>query len=569
MEIAMDLLLMLGGVAVFMFGMKQMSSGLEQSAGSGIRNLFKKINKNRMMNYGMGVGATAVVQSSSATSIMSVGLAHAKIISVKQGAGFILGAKVGTTASAYIFALSGLSKGGFSISSVFAAFAFVGVIIIFTTSNVKLNNIAPFLIGFGMLFIGMEVMEVAIGGADSTLSIQLSQLFRYDIMQNPILLVILGILFTAIIQSSSAATGVFIAFLATGVITDIDQSFFLVMGANIGTCSDGIMASLTTNAYGKRVALFHLITSVMGAVAFVIILIAFRAPIVSIFEAMFPNNPQFSLATFNLIYNTIYTLFLLIFLDPLVSMVTRMVKDKDQALEEFTYIDESFLQTPSVAIEQVLKEMSAMAVLAKENVDVAFSALINEDLSQTKEIKDIEYRINFLTKSLTDFFIKISSVNQNADDEKLIAGLHHVANDIERLGDYAILLLDETEDMQQNEIKFLDETKDELNEIYLLISQMFDLGFDAFANRETENFTKIARLHKKTKKLVSASRDAHVKRLSSELYPVEVSKSIYSVLFSLKRISDHLVNVAYSIRSTTGSRREAMKAVETEKKKIA
>lgn len=569
MEIAMDLLLMLGGVAVFMFGMKQMSSGLEQSAGSGIRNLFKKINKNRMMNYGMGVGATAVVQSSSATSIMSVGLAHAKIISVKQGAGFILGAKVGTTASAYIFALSGLSKGGFSISSVFAAFAFVGVIIIFTTSNVKLNNIAPFLIGFGMLFIGMEVMEVAIGGSDSTLSIQLSQLFRYDIMQNPILLVILGILFTAIIQSSSAATGVFIAFLATGVITEIDQSFFLVMGANIGTCSDGIMASLTTNAYGKRVALFHLITSVMGAVAFVIILIAFRAPIVNIFESMFPNNPQFSLATFNLIYNAIYTLFLLIFLDPLVSMVTRMVKDKDQALEEFSFIDESFLQTPSVAIEQVLKEMSAMAVLAKENVDVAFSALINEDLSQTKEIKDIEYRINFLTKSLTDFFIKISSVNQNADDEKLIAGLHHVANDIERLGDYAILLLDETEDMQQNEIKFLDETKDELNEIYLMISQMFDLGFDAFANRETENFTKIARLHKKTKKLVSASRDAHVKRLSSELYPVEVSKSIYSVLFSLKRISDHLVNVAYSIRSTTGSRREAMKAVETEKKKIA
>lgn len=565
MEIAMNLLLMLGGVAVFMFGMKQMSSGLEQSAGPGIRNVFKKINKNRVMNYGIGIGATALVQSSSASSIMSVGLAHAKIISVKQAAGFILGAKVGTTLTAYIFALSGLSKGGFSISAVFAAFAFIGVMIIFTTSNEKLNKIAPFLIGFGMLFIGMEVMEMAIGGADSTLSIQLSQIFKYDIMQKPILLVILGILFTAIIQSSTAATGVFIAFLATGVITNIDQSFFLVMGANIGTCSDGIMASLTTNAYGKRVALFHLITSVIGALSFLVILIIFREPVVNLFETIFSDNPQFSLATFNLVYNTVYTLVLLLFLDPLVNLVTNIIQDKDQALEEVNYIEERFLQTPSVAIEQALKEIYEMAVLAKENIDRAFVSLVTEDTTDSKQITDIEYRINFLTTKLTAFFIKISSVNKNATDETLIAGLHHVSNDIERLGDYAILLLDETNYMKANDTKFLEETKDELNEIYLLIDKMFILAFDAFANRKTENFSKIARIHQKTKKLIANSRDAHVTRLSSELYPVEVSKSIYSALFSLQRISDHLVNIAFSIRSTTGSQTEAMQAVEKEK----
>ena len=568
MNIAMDLLMMLGGVAVFMFGMKQMSSGLEQGAGTRIRGIFKKMNRNRMMNYGIGIGATALVQSSSATSIMSVGLAHAKIISVKQGAGFILGAKVGTTASAYIFALSGLSKGGFSISALFASFAFIGVMIIFTTSNITLNKSAPFLIGFGMLFIGMEVMEMAIGGADSTLSVELSKVFQYDIMQNPFMLVVLGILFTSIIQSSSAATGVFIAFLATGVITNIDQSFFLVMGANIGTCSDGIMASLTTNAYGKRVALFHLITSVIGAVAFLIILITFRAPIVGIFESIFPNNPSFSLATFNLIYNTIYTLILLIFLDPLVDWVTRMIKDKDQVLEEASFIEESSLQTPSVAIEQAAKEMYGMALLAKENIDLAFNALATEDTSQSKLIADNEYRINFLTKTLTNFFIKISIVNTNADDETLLGGFHHVANDIERLGDYAILLIDEASYMKDNNIHFLDETKEELNEIYEEIGKIFGLGVDAFANRQTENFTKLARIHKKTKKLIIASRDAHVARLSSEMYPVEVSKSIYSTLFSLQRISDHLVNVAYSIRSTTGSRKEAMKAMEDENKKL-
>ncbi|MGY3814139.1 Na/Pi cotransporter family protein [Globicatella sulfidifaciens] len=567
MEILMNLLLMLGGVGVFMFGMKQMSSGLERSAGSGIRNLFKKINKNRVFNYLIGIGATVLVQSSSASSIMTVGLAHADIVTVKQGSGFILGAKVGTTLTAFIFALSGISKGGFSISSVFAAVTFVGVMIIFSTNNERLNKIAPFLIGFGMLFIGMEVMETAIGGADSTLSIQLSKVFQYEIMQNPILLVILGILFAGIIQSSTAATGVFIAFLATGVIQNIDQSFFLVMGANIGTCTDGIMASLSTNANGKRIALFHLITSVIGAVAFTIILILFRVPISNMFESLFPGNPQFSLATFNLIYNTLYTLVLLVFIDPLVNLVVNLVKDKQQQLEELSYIDERFLQTPAIAVEQALKELHDMAILAKENIDRSFASLINEDMSESKKIADVEYRIDFLTNKLTSFFIKISSVTKFADDEKLIGGLHHVTNDIERLGDYAILLVKETKYMKENNLKFLDQTKDELNLIYGHISEMFDLGFDAFTNRRTENFRKISNLHKEIKKGISSTRNEHVVRLNSGMYPVELSKSIYSVLFSLQRISDHIVNVAFSIRSTTGSKTEALQAIEREKKK--
>ena len=566
MEIIMNLLLMSGGIAVFMFGMKQMSSGLERSAGSGIRNLFKKINKNRVFNYGIGIGATVLVQSSSASSIMTVGLAHANIVTVKQGSGFILGAKVGTTLTAFAFALSGISKGGFSISSVFAAIAFVGVMIIFSTSNEFLNRVAPFLIGFGMLFIGMEVMETAIGGQDSILSIQLSKVFKYEIMQNPVLLVILGILFTGIIQSSTAATGVFIAFLATGVIKDIDQSFFLVMGANIGTCSDGVMASLTTNANGKRIALFHLISSVIGALTFSIILIIFREPITNMFENLFPDKPQFSLATFNLIYNSLYTLVLLVFLDPLIKLVTRMVKDKQQNLEELTYIDERFLQTPAVAIEQALKELYDMAILAKENLDRSFTALVKEDTSESKKIADVEYRIDFLTSKLTGFFIKISSVTKFADDEKLIGGLHHVTNDIERLGDYAVLLAKETRYMKGHDVKFLDQTKEELDQIYLNISEMFDLGFDAFTKRRTENFKEISNRHKVIKKLISSTRNKHVERLSSGMYPVEVSKSIYSVLFSLQRISDHIVNIAFSIRSTTGSKTEALQAIANEKK---
>jgi phosphate:Na+ symporter len=567
LEIFMNILLMLGGVAVFMFGMKQMSSGLEQSAGSGIRNLFKKTNKSSFFNYGIGIGATVLAQSSSVTSIMTVGLAHAKIVTVKQGSGFILGAKVGTTLTAFLFALAGISKGGFSMSSVFAAVAFVGVMIVFSTDNEKLNKIAPFLIGFGMLFIGMEVMQTAIGGADSTLSIQLSKVFKYEIMQSPILLVILGILFTSIIQASTAAIGVFIAFLASGVISNLDQSFFLLMGANIGTCSDGIMASLTTNANGKRIALFHLITSVIGAVAFSIILSIFKTPINSFFESLFPGKPQFSLATYNLIYNTLYTLALLAFIDPLNKFVSRLVKDKNKSIEEVSYIDERFLKTPAVAIEQALKELYDMAFLAKENIDRSFASLVNEDMSESKIIDDVENRIDFLTNKLTNFFIKISSVTKLAEDEKLLGGLHHVTNDIERLGDYAVLIVKETNYLKENNVILLDRTKVELKQIYALITEMFDLGLDAFTKNRTENFKRIAQIHMETKKLISSTRDEHVVRLSAGMYPVEVSKSIYSVLFSLQRISDHIVNVAFSIRSTTGSKKEALQTIREEKKK--
>ena len=566
MEIVMNLLMMLGGVAVFMFGMKQMSSGLERSAGAGIRNLFKKFNRSGMLNYGIGIGATILVQSSSASSIMTVGLAHADIVTVKQGSGFILGAKVGTTLTAFIFALSGVSKGSFNISAVFASLAFVGVMIVFTSRNETLNRIAPFLIGFGMLFIGMEVMQTAIGGPDSLLSMELSKIFKYEIMHNPILLVLIATLFTAIIQASAAATGVFIAFLTTGIIHDLDQSFFLVMGANIGTCIDAVMASIGANAKGKRIALFHVLSSVIGAAVFTVILVIFKLPIVGFFERIFPGQPQFSLATYNLIYNTLYTLALLVFIDPLVDLVTRMVKDKQDELEELLYIDERFLKTPAVAIEQALMELYDMALLAKENIDRSFASLIKEDMTSRKTIDDVEHRIDFLTNKLTNFFIKISSVTKTPDDEKLIAGLHHVTNDIERLGDYALLIARETSYMKKYDVKFLDQTKAELELIFNKISELFDMGFDAFSMQRTDNFERISELHQEIRDLIKSTRDEHVTRLSSGMYPVEVSKSIYSVLFSLQRIADHIVNIAFSIRSTTGSKKEALQAIESEKR---
>lgn len=564
MEIAMSLLLMLGGVAVFMYGMKLMSQGIEQSAGSGVRMLFQKISKNRMLDYGVGIGATVLVQSSSASSIMTIGLANAGIVTVRQGAGMILGAKVGTTLTAFIFALSGVSTGAFSISTVFGAVAFVGVIIIFATDNDLLGKLAFFLIGFGMLFIGLDVMEAAIGGSDSTLSQKLSELFQYEIMQNPVLLLLLGIAFTCIIQSSTAATGVFIALLGTGVIQTLDQSFFLIMGANIGTCSDGLMASFGSNAKGKRIALFHVLTSAVGALSFSVLLGLFRQPVIGLFEGLFGENLQWSLATYNLVYNTVYTLILLVFLDPLVNFVTKLVKDKQEQAEQVYFIDDRLLATPSVAIEQALKEVLNMAELARENLNCAFDSLIHEDMSHSKRIAEREYKIDHITRELASFFIKISATGISARDSKLIGGLHHVINDIERLGDYAVLLIKETNDMKQMDAHFLAETQGELSGIWGKITEMYALSLETFRERDTKNLKQISALHKAVIKGIRVTRDTHIDRLSSHMYSVEVSKSLYSVLFSLQRVSDHIVNVAFSIRSNTGSKMEAFQKIEAE-----
>jgi Na+/phosphate symporter len=563
----MSLLVMLGGVAVFMYGMKQMSMSMEQGAGAGVHKLFKKISKNKVVDYGIGIGATAIVQSSSATSIMTVGLANAGIVDVKNGSGMILGAKVGTTLTAFMFALSGVSKGGFSMSALFASFAFVGVMIMYMSNNDTLNKLSLFIAGFGMLFAGLELMEYAIGGTDSILSVELQKVFQYDIMYNPICLVILGVLFTGIIQSSTAATGMFLIFLTTGVIGSIDQSFFLIMGANIGTCTDGLMASIGTNANGKRIALFHLLSSVIGAIMFLVILVIFRAPIVNLFEGIFPGNPHWSLATFNLAYNIIYTLILLVFLTPLVNMVKKMVKEGQPKKEkvQVRYIDDLLLATPMVAIENSFKEVLGMAAMAQKNVERAFEGLIKEDTSESKKIAETENSIDNITRALASYFIKISSATISMGHEKLLGGLHHVITDIERIGDYAILLEKETNYMKQWDAHFMEQTKDELQQIYSKVLETFSLALETFKTREIDNLETISEKQAEIKNLINETRDVHITRLNSNMYSIEVSKSLYSVLFSLQRVTDHVVNIAFSIRSDTGSKTEAFEIIKNNK----
>jgi phosphate:Na+ symporter len=299
---------------------------------------------------------------------------------------------------------------------------------------------------------------------------------------------------------------------------------------------------------------------------FFIIVVIFRTPVTAMFERMFTET-AWSLATFNLAYNTLYTWVLLVFRDPLIKLVSKIVREKEVKTTQLHYIDERLLATPVIAIAQALMEVSSMASLAMENLTRAFDGLVNEDMSQSKQIAENEYRIDDITRALASFFIKLTSAPISSRNKKLIGGLHHVINDIERIGDHAVLLAKETNYMKGHEVCFLDQTKLELMEIHAKITALYNLCQLSFETRTTEDLKAISAAHQEVLDLVNTTGNLHIQRLSSNMYPIEVSKSLYTALNTLRRVSDHLVNIAFSILSDTGSKTEAFAYLDKSKKK--
>ena len=555
MEIFMSILLLLGGVGVFLAGMREMSKGLEQSAGGGIRKLFNKISGNRFMGYGIGIGATALVQSSSATSIMTIGLANARIIDTRQGSTIILGAKVGTTLTAFIFALSGLSKGGFSTGIMFASIAFVGAILLMVAKKDRVKSIAIFLLGFGMLFTGLEVMSFAINGAESGLKDAIEAMFAHEIFKNPVLLVLIGLIFTCIIQSSTAATAIFITFLTTGVLSSVDQSFFLVLGANIGTCSDGLMASIGGSADGKRLALFHLFTSTFGAVVFGIITAIFRVPIAGFFNSVIGTDGwslALSLAIFNLFYNTVYTMILLPLLGPIVTLMKRIIKDKpSKHAHVLEHLNPQILQRPIMAILQARREIVNMGKRAAENLDLAFNALVNCDSSGSEDVFEKEEVLNEMNREISNYLIKMSSVTDSMASEVIIGSYHHVINDIERIGDHARNFMVLTVNLVNSQDKFTEESCAELRDMYSKVQASMALCLDIFARSDRNRLPEISAIEEEIDKMHKAFSKDHFRRLHDQSGFAEI-QIYYDVISELERIGDHIVNIAFSLDNPTG-----------------
>ena len=554
MELLKSLILLLAGVGVFIVGMNMMSEGLEKGAGGGLKKLLAKISNNRFLGVGIGAGTTAIIQSSSATTVMVIGLVNAGVITLFQAISVIMGANIGTTVTGLIVALSG-QKGAISFSDIAIIMAFVGVMMMFVKKD-KVKLIGSIICGLGVIFVGLDIMS---GALDASNNPEITSLFQnlFTAIDFPLLLILFGALFTALIQSSSAATGIIIV-MAGGGIIPVETALFIVLGTNIGTCVTALLACLGTTTNAKRTALIHFTFNLIGTIIFTAILWPTGPWFASLLSGF--KTVEMQIAIFHVIFNVTTTILLIPFVKLLEKLSMFVIKDhkKDEEELHLKFIDDRLLSTPAVALMQVKNEIEYMASLAHDNMNKAFDLLVTQDAKLHDEIYKRENVINFTNHQVTKFLIKLSPLVNEAD-EKVIGSYFHVVNDIERIGDHAKNFVDIGVEMKEQSLLYSDAAYEELKLMYSKLSQMFEIAMDAFDHKSSSHLNELTKLEEEVDEFKSHLSAQHFTRLSMGDCKIELSAYFYSTVSGLERVGDHLVNIGYSILNPTGSQSIAKK----------
>ena len=547
-----SLIWLLAGVGVFIVGMNFMSDALEKSAGSGMKRMLEKISNNRFSGVGIGAGVTAIIQSSSATSVMVIGLVNAGVMALMQATPIIMGANIGTTITGVLVAL----KNDY-FNMLMYLFAFAGVMMGFF-KNEKIKIAGLLCSGLGLIFVGLNVMSSEQAFGNPLVEDLFTNVFKT--IDFPLLLILVGVIFTALIQSSSAATGVVITMVGTGVLP-LELALFIVLGANIGTCVTALLASVGANANSKRVALIHFTFNVIGTVMFTALIWIFKEPAVNLLVSMFPGSDPMSLqmrvSVFHVIFNVTTTCLLLPFTKYLVKYSCLVIKDKkaDEETLALKYVDDRLLSTPPIALMQVKKEMDYMLSLVEENSIYAFVAMDKGSSEYNERIRKNEEIIDFTNGALTKFLIKLSATASQSD-ERIIGSYFHVLNDLERIGDHAENFHEIGIEMIEKRISFSEKAQSEILSMRESIMQMFYIAKDAFENLNKDQLPTLAKLEDGVDVKKKALIASHFARLAEGNCNIDVSPYYSSVVVGLERVADHLVNVGYSIVNPIGSEKE-------------
>lgn len=560
-EILLSILSLIAGIGVFMFGMKFMSDGLERSAGKGMRRLLGRITNNRFAGVGIGAAVTGIIQSSAATTVMVMGFVNAGLMTLAQATAIIMGANIGTTVTGFLVSLSAV---GSTFTAVLGIFVFVGAFMVLFLKKEKYKRIGSILGGLGMIFIGLELMSGAFGqGALSDAMIDVFTSINF-----PLLLILVGFAFTALIQSSSAVTGILVTMIGASALP-LDCAMFIVLGTNIGSCVTALIAAIGADTNAKRVAVIHLTDNIVGTIIFTAVIWPLSDKVVALFQTCFPQ-PELQVAMFHFFFNLITTAILLPFIKLIVRFAEFVVRDKRGSKDEaphMYYIDDRFLQTPPIAVAQVKREVDHMGEMAKSNLKRAMTAVLTSDLGEREAVLKDEERINYINKGVAKYLIKLSSQSLSRTDEKFVGSLFHVINDMERIADYAKNFFDDISEMVENDCAFTQQALDELEDMYAKVMAMFDSAMYIFANNAVGKLNELAEREREidmTKRLLGNN---HIARLNAGGCSVEGGTHFYSMISALERIADHLTNIAFSIKSPSGSQREAMEKIAEEQRR--
>lgn len=544
MEILTCIMMLLAGCGVFMIGMKMMSDGLERSAGKEMKKLFNHLTGNRFAGVGIGALVTVIVNSSAATTVMAIGFVNAGVMTLVQAAAIIMGANIGTTLTGFVISLS-----AFDVNLYASVLAFIGIMMtFFKNDNVK--KIGGILCGLGLMFVGLDAMSGAFDG-ESAITALVEKAF--EVIDFPLLLILIGMAFTAIIQSSTATTGLVIIMVGAGAMR-VDSGLFVILGTNIGTCVTAIIASIGTSTNSRRTAFFHLLFNVVGTVVFTVIIWIFRDQVVWTLSHL--GGPQWQIAWFHFAFNLITTAMLLPFINQFVKVTEFVVRDKPTKEEDdfrFRYIDDRLLSTPPIAVAQVQKEIMYASELAKENLELSVGALIKGDYINRQKLEKNESHINRIYHGVVAYLIKLASTSLSEHDEKLVGAYHHVISDLERIGDHAENFAEQAEEMQKENVTFSDAANAELLQMYNKIMNMYDLSLHAFEHRDYVVLSRISAIENEVDEMKDDLGVSHIERLNRGDCAVERGTYFFALISAMERIADHLVNVAYSIKNPTGS----------------
>jgi len=552
-QLIQSLIWLLAGVGIFIVGMNFMSQALEKSAGSGMKNLLGKICGNRFSGVGIGAAVTAIIQSSSATSVMVIGLVNAGVMTLMQATPIIMGANIGTTVTGILVALK---NDIFNMAMYFLAFA--GVMLGFVKKE-KVQLAGNLCSGLGLIFVGLNIMS----SPEAFGSALVKELFTniFSVINFPLLLILVGVVFTALIQSSSAATGVVITMVGTGVM-ELELALFIVLGANIGTCVTALLASVGGAANSKRVALIHFTFNTIGTVLFAALLWIFKEPAMAILTSLFPGSDpmalQMRVSAFHVVFNVTTTCLLLPFTRQLVQFSEAMIREREETgkVRHLRFVDDNLLAMPAAAMVQAKQEIDYMLSVAEENTHLALNAIRTGSSADGETISENEDIIDFTNSALTRFLIKLSAAQVSVQDKATIGAYFHVLNDLERIGDHAQNFYELSQEMKQKELVYSKPAQEEIAVMCDTVMEMFAVAKAALENLDYSLLPKLTEYENKMDEMKDELMASHFARLSNSSCSVTHSPYFTSTVTGLERVADHLVNVGYSIKNPTGSQKE-------------
>lgn len=546
------ILTLLAGIGIFLIACQMMSTNLESASSSKLKNLFAKASKSKLIGVGIGALGTAAIQSSGATTVMIIGFVNAGIISLAQAATMIYGANIGTTITAQIVALGMFGESMLSTTVIFSAFAGIGAFTMLFSKKDFWKRIGGILTGFGMLFVGLSLMSSSMS---DFAEMEAVKTFLAGI-SNPFLLILIGAIFTAIIQSSSVMTSIALAMVVTGLIS-LDQGIFLTIGSNVGSCVVAIIAGVTSGRNAQRTALIHLIFNVSGAVlflvaAFVMGLVSDNVTFGTIFHRMFPDVPQMQLAMFHTIFNVVTVIIVLPLTNALVKLVCKMIPDKvdaDTDSPRLFFVDDNMLKTPPVAVQQTKREIVNMAQMSIENFNRSLDIVTTLDFSQKETFVKTENQLNFLNTAIIDYVVKLSKMRQLSEkDHNYLTTTFRSVRDLERIGDYAENIVEYAGMLKDTEEKFTSQAVDEIENVRSLINELYDKIMKAYTDEDFDAFAEAEKIEDKIDEYTKYMETSHIARLSLGLCSPNAGAEYLSLSSNAERVADHLINVGKTIR---------------------